>query len=133
MVDREEKLQRVIDDGAATEGEKKAAQAKKESTHREIMRMQDIVSTKFNTSLERRIAKMEDKRRKLRVRELSFNTYYEYAVQRIPDIMEEDKVSFPIDEFAAILKPFYKGGELEYTLNNDMDQSLFDEIGRAHV
>ena len=127
LVDREEKLQRVIDDAGATDGEKAAAKAKKESTHREIMRMQDLVSTKFNSSLERRISKMEEKRRKLRVRELSFNTYYEYAVQRIPDIMEEDKVSFAIDEFAAILKPFYKGGELEYTLNNDMDSSLFDE------
>ena len=32
-----------------------------------------------------------------------------------------------IDNFAAILKPFYKGGEMEVTLNNDMDSSLFDE------
>ena len=32
-----------------------------------------------------------------------------------------------LDNFTAILKPFYKGGEMEVTLNNDMDSSLFDE------
>ena len=29
--------------------------------------------------------------------------------------------------FKFVLKQFYKGGELEHTLNNDMDNSLFDE------
>ena len=41
--------------------------------------------------------------------------------------MREQNVLFDIDNFAAILKPFYKGGEMEVTLNNDMDSSLFDE------
>lgn len=70
---------------------------------------------------------MEQRRKKLRVKELSFNTYYEYVLERIPQIMREQNVLFDIDNFAAILKPFYKGGEMEVTLNNDMDSSLFDE------
>ena len=70
---------------------------------------------------------MEQRRKKLRVKELSFNSYYEYVLERIPQIMREQNVLFDIDNFAAILKPFYKGGEMEVTLNNDMDSSLFDE------
>ena len=40
--------------------------------------------------------------------------------------MTEKKIGFDIDNFAAILEQFYKGGELEHTLNNDVDDSLFD-------
>ena len=124
---REEKLQAVIDDKAATDGEKINAASQKEKAHNELMRMNSIVETKFSSKLERQVARIEEQRRKLRVPELSFNTYYEYAIQRIPQIMHQEKIDFEIDNFAAILKPFYKGGEMEYTLNNDMDGSLFDE------
>ena len=125
--EREEKLQRKIDDEASTEGEKEAAASQKEKAHRELMRMTDIVEQKYGAKIERRIARMEEQRKKLRVQELSFNSFYEYAVQRIPEITYDEHINFSINEFAAILRPFYKGGELEYTLNNDMDQSLFDE------
>ena len=124
---REERLQGVIDDDAATEGEKIAAASQKAKAHNELMRMNSIVETKFSGKLERQVARIEEQRRKLRVTELSFNSYYEYAIQRIPQIMHQEKIDFEIDNFAAILKPFYKGGEMEYTLNNDMDGSLFDE------
>ena len=127
LLEREEKLQRKIDDDASTEGEKEAARLRKEQAHNELMRMTDIVEQKYGAKIERRIARMEEQRKKLRVPELSFNSFYEYAVQRIPEITFDEHIKFNIDDFAAILKPFYKGGELEYTLNNDMDQSLFDE------
>ena len=127
LEDREKKLQAVIDDKATTEGEKQAAAAQKEKAHNELMRMNSIVETKFSSKLERQVARIEEQRRQLRVTELSFNSYYEYAIQRIPQIMHQEKIDFEIDNFAAILKPFYKGGEMEYTLNNDMDGSLFDE------
>ncbi len=87
----------------------------------------EIVEGKFLEKIEREIAKREQQRKSLRVRELSFNSYYEFARQRIPQIIHEDSIQFPINDFAAILKPFYRGGALEYTLNNDMDGSLFDE------
>ena len=82
---------------------------------------------KYLERINKRIDRMEQRRKKLRVKELSFNSYYEYVLERIPQIMREQNVLFDIDNFAAILKPFYKGGEMEVTLNNDMDSSLFDE------
>ena len=127
LEDRERKLQNLIDDAAATDGEREAALKHKEEVHKELMRINSLVEVRFSHKLERQVARIEEQRKKLKVGELSFNSYYEYALQRIPQIIEQDKITFAIDEFAAILKPFYKGGEMEYTLNNDMDSSLFDE------
>ena len=116
-----DKLQALVDDEAAAEGEREAAR-------RQLQRLTpEVVEGKFLEKIEREIDKREQKRKSLRVTELSFNSYYEFARQRIPQIMREDNIKFAIDDFAAILKPFYRGGELEYTLNNDMDSSLFDQ------
>ena len=115
------KLQNVIDDSAATAGEK-------ESALTALQRLTpEVVEGKYLARINKRIDRMEQRRKKLRVKELSFNTYYEYVLERIPQIMREQNILFDIDNFAAILKPFYKGGEMEVTLNNDMDSSLFDE------
>ena len=73
---------------------------------------------------------MESQKKKLSVKELNFNSFFEFALERIPQITNTDKIEksdFNINNFRTILKPFYRGGELEYTLNNDMDGSLFDE------
>ena len=116
-----EKLQAIIDDSAATVGEKTAAS-------NQLQRLTpEIVEGKFLEKINREIERMEQKRKSLKVTELNFNSFYEYAIQRIPQIMQQDRIQFEIDNFRAILSPFYKGGELEYTLNNDMDGSLFDE------
>lgn len=115
------KLEAVLDDAASTDGEKAAAR-------NQLQRLTpEVVEGKFLEKIEREIVRREQQRKSLRVRELSFNSYYEYARQRIPQIMREDQIEFAINEFAAILKPFYRGGVLEQTLNNDMDKSLFDE------
>lgn len=115
------KLQAVLDDSAATEGEKEAAK-------NQLMRLTpEIIENKYLARLDRQIEKMEQQRKKMKVEELSFNTFYEFAIERIPQITKQQNIQFAIDDFAAILAPFYKGGELEYTLNNDMDSSLFDE------
>lgn len=115
------KLQNVIEDTAATAGEKESAMTA-------LQRLTpEVVEGKYLARLNKRIDRMEQRRKKLRVKELSFNSYYEYVLERIPQIMREQNVLFDIDNFAAILKPFYKGGEMEVTLNNDMDSSLFDE------
>ena len=127
LMSRQRKLQNVIDDSAATEGEKSAARIKKEETQKELMRLNQLTTSSFDEKISRDIIKMELQRSKLRVTELSFNTYYEFAVERIPQIMRQQNVEFAIHNFATILMPFYKGGELEYTLNNDMDSTLFDE------
>lgn len=116
-----DKLQAVIDDSAATDGEKSNAS-------RQLLRLTpELIESKYLQRINKKIDKIERQRKKMRVTELNFNSYYEFAIERIPQIMKQDDVTFPINEFATILKPFYKGGELEYTLNNDMDSSLFNE------
>ncbi|QJD95950.1 TraG family conjugative transposon ATPase [Mucilaginibacter robiniae] len=59
--------------------------------------------------------------------ELSFNTFYEFALNKIPEIRQAEKISFDFDEFRYVLKKFYRGGEFETILNKDADQSLFSE------
>ena len=116
-----EKLQAVIDDAASTEGEKNNAQ-------KQLMRLTpQVIESKYLQRIERLIEKIERQKKKLKVTELNFNSYYEFAIERIPQIMRQQNINFDIDNFAAILKPFYKGGEQEYILNNDLDASLFDE------
>lgn len=125
---QEEKLDNLAEHNSAdNEGERETARLLRDKIHHELVRMTSLVEDKFSYKIDREIEKLEHQRKKMRVLDLSFNSYYEYAVQRIPQIMRQDHVDFAIDNFAAILKPFYRGGELEYTLNNDMDSSLFDE------
>ncbi|MBS7565561.1 TraG family conjugative transposon ATPase [Mucilaginibacter sp. Bleaf8] len=59
--------------------------------------------------------------------ELGFNTFYEFALVKIPEIRREEKIIFDFDEFRYVLKKFYKGGEFSVILNKEADQSLFTE------
>lgn len=116
-----EKLKAVIEDKAATEGEKEVAQ-------RALQRLTpEVIENKYLMRIEHQIDKIERQKKKLKVTELSFNSYYEFAVERIPQIMKQQKIQFNIHDFATILQAFYKGGENESILNNDIDGSLFDE------
>lgn len=58
---------------------------------------------------------------------LSFNSFYDYASEKIPQIIQEEQIIFALHDFKYILKAFYTGGEYSTTLNNNMDNSLFDE------
>ena len=115
------KMHNVIHDSAATEGEKANANA-------QIMRMvPKIMENNYLVIIDQQINEMEKEKKAVKVTELSFNSFYEFAMQRIPTICRENKIAFERENFKFVLKQFYKGGELEYTLNNDMDNSLFDE------
>lgn len=116
-----EKLKAVIEDKATTEGEKEVAQ-------RALQRLTpEVIENKYLMRIEHQIDKIERQKKKLKVTELSFNSYYEFAVERIPQIMKQQNIQFNIHDFATILQAFYKGGENESILNNDIDGSLFDE------
>lgn len=116
-----EKLKAVIEDRSATEGEKEVAQ-------RALQRLTpEVIENKYLMRIEHQIDKIERQKKKLKVTELSFNSYYEFAVERIPQIMKQQNIQFNIHDFATILQAFYKGGENESILNNDIDGSLFDE------
>lgn len=88
---------------------------------------QELYDNSMLVKIDRQIDHLERQKQRLKVKELSFNSYYEFALQRIPQIMSLEKIDFPIRDFAAILKQFYRGGELEMTLNSDLDANLFDE------
>ncbi|MGJ1405135.1 TraG family conjugative transposon ATPase [Sphingobacterium siyangense] len=68
-----------------------------------------------------------DKATENRIDKLDFNSFYEFAVRKIPDIRNEESIAFDVEEFRFVLKKFYRGGEYEAILNEDADQSLFNE------
>jgi conjugation system TraG family ATPase len=59
--------------------------------------------------------------------ELRFDTFYEFALEKIPEIKTVERIVFDIDEFRYVLKKFYKGGEFAPILNKEADKSLFTE------
>ena len=65
---------------------------------------------------------------KRQVKELSFNTFYEYSTQRIPEIVRDNNLEgIDLATYNYLLKDFYKGGNHELTLNENLDTALFDE------
>jgi len=58
---------------------------------------------------------------------LCFDTFYEFALRRIPAIISRERVHFDMDTFRYVLKKFYKGGEFDMILNESADKTLFDE------
>ncbi|QXV63664.1 TraG family conjugative transposon ATPase [Mucilaginibacter sp. 21P] len=58
---------------------------------------------------------------------LKFDTFYDFALLKIPEIKQEEKIVFDFDEFRYVLKKFYKGGEFATMLNKETDKSLFTE------
>ena len=61
------------------------------------------------------------------IERLCFNSFYDHALIRIPEIKQEERISFDLDEFRFVLKKFYKGGEFGNLLNENVDHSLFTE------
>ena len=119
-----QKLRNLANDPAAAEGEVIAAT-------RQIQRLlPETMQDRYLMEIDRRIDEMEERRKELRVTNLSFNSFYEFSLQRIPQLLEEmnlDSSKFDVHDYAAVLSTFYKGGEYEETLNSDMETSLFDE------
>ena len=63
-----------------------------------------------------------------KVKELSFNTFYEYSTARIPEIVRDNNLEgIDLATYNYLLKDFYKGGNHELTLNENLDTALFDE------
>ncbi|MEJ6979741.1 TraG family conjugative transposon ATPase [Pedobacter sp. P351] len=59
--------------------------------------------------------------------ELNFNSFYDYALYKVPQIKKEERIPFDLDEFRYVLKKYYRGGEFDSILNEASDQSLFTE------
>ena len=80
-------------------------------------------------ALIKRIVELEEK---LAVPELSFNSFYDYCDQFLPIYLNNkkhkiDETEFKLRTFLFVLKDFYKGGRYGTTLNENADNTLFDE------
>ena len=61
------------------------------------------------------------------VKGLSFNTFYEYSCEAIQQLINATRIKFDIQEYIFILKKFYNGGIYDRILNDDFDNTLFNE------
>jgi conjugation system TraG family ATPase len=60
--------------------------------------------------------------------QLSFNSFFEYSVERVPEIIKENELhGIDVADLNYQLRDFYRGGSHETTLNENMDSTLFDE------
>ena len=74
------------------------------------------------------IANLEKRRSALKVDSLSYDTFYDFACERLDQICIENNITtIDCDNFAYMLQNFYKGGKYEKILNENVDTSLFDE------
>ncbi|MDB5145762.1 MAG: Conjugation system ATPase, TraG family protein [Mucilaginibacter sp.] len=64
---------------------------------------------------------------KIPIAQLNFDSFYAFALWKIPEIKQEERIPFDLDEFRYVLKKFYKGGEYGLILNRSADESLFRE------
>lgn len=83
----------------------------------------------FRKALIKKVVELEEK---LFVKELSFNTFYEYSEKFLPIYLSNKKFriaesEFNLRTFLYVLADFYKGGRYGTTLNESADNSLFDE------
>jgi type IV secretory pathway VirB4 component len=134
----EKKQQRLLD---KIEGIKQLAErgvdGEKKNAERALQRILEVNGMSINETddqetritkfINKKIESKEDALKDIKVTSLSFNSFYEFAIQFIPIVSREEKIPFDINDFKFVLKRFYKGGTLEKTLNDDFDNSLFDE------
>lgn len=57
--------------------------------------------------------------------ERSFNGYYEFCQNYIPNLVKKQSITFNTNEFFFILSKYYRGGEYDYLLNRQMDTDEF--------
>ena len=107
-------------------------------THLLVAPTRDIIATPkdsgdYEAGLKNAVIKtVKDIENKMKLQELSFNSFYEYAEKFLPLYLNDRKHSISEKEFNSrtffrVLADFYKGGRYEKTLNESADNTLFDE------
>jgi len=113
-------LTALINDKAAAQPERARAMRILESHRKELYESSMLIK------IDKQIRRIEEQKRRLKVQELSFNAYYEFALERIPQITAMEKIRFDIRDFAALLKQFYRGGELEHLALTDVFRHIME-------
>ena len=57
--------------------------------------------------------------------ERSFNGYYRFCMDYIPDLVERQSLDFNCNEYFFILSKYFEGGEYDYLLNKPMQTDEF--------
>ena len=84
--------------------------------------------TQIHDKVEKLINGLEERRMALAVKTLSFDSFYEFACERLDQICIENNITtIDCDNFAYMLQNFYRGGKYDKILNENVDSTLFDE------
>lgn len=84
--------------------------------------------TQIHDKVEKLIHGLEERRMALSVKTLSFDSFYEFACERLDQICIENNITtIDCDNFAYMLQNFYRGGKYDKILNENVDSTLFDE------
>ena len=84
--------------------------------------------SQIHDKVEKLIHGLEERRMALSVKTLSFDSFYEFACERLDQICIENNITtIDCDNFAYMLQNFYKGGKYDKILNENVDSTLFDE------
>ena len=113
------------------DGAKGYTSGQKETLRKNLTTMEKRRGTELSLikeKVESLIESLEKRRKSLIVKTLSFNTFYEFACERLDQICIENNITaIDCDNFAYMLQNFYRGGKYEKILNEDVDSTLFDE------
>ena len=84
--------------------------------------------SQIHDKVEKLIKGLEERRMALAVKTLSFDSFYEFACERLDQICIENNITtIDCDNFAYMLQNFYRGGKYDKILNENVDSTLFDE------
>ena len=105
--------------------------AQKETLRKNLSTMEKRRGTELSQihdKVEKLIKGLEERRMALAVKTLSFDSFYEFACERLDQICIENNITtIDCDNFAYMLQNFYRGGKYDKILNENVDSTLFDE------
>lgn len=105
--------------------------SQKETLRKNLSTMEKRRGTELaqiHDKVEKLIHGLEERRMALAVKTLSFDSFYDFACERLDQICIENNITtIDCDNFAYMLQNFYKGGKYDKILNENVDSTLFDE------
>ena len=128
LVDKVKKLENLAERGEAGEAEnaKRAVAVLLDEYGITRLELEDP-DKQLQIYVEEEIQTREEHLRSIKVTSLSFNSFYEFCMQYIPLECQWNGITFDMANFSYAVKLFYRGGKFEKTLNDDFDNSLFEE------